>query len=346
MHMELKACEGIVAGKVVRAAIVGASTLLGKELANELNGSDAVVWDLTLLDAEVTGVGAVGGQIASAGDEAVLIQTIQPGAFAGMDVVLFASDAATTRKHWKEARDAGAAVVDASDALNGEAGVVVRSPWIEGANKAKGRVVSSAHPAAVMLAMVMTRLRGKWADAHAMATVLEPASQQGNAGLDEMHQQTVALLSFQPVPKDVYDAQVAFNLAVEFGADAKVKLAYVAAKVRRDVAAIAGEDVAAALALQLVQAPVFNGYAASVFVELGDNATQSDVEAALLGGLVSVVDADDDGPSNLSATEQGQLLIRVRADGRGFWLWIAVDNLKLAAQNAAACASELVAAKS
>jgi aspartate-semialdehyde dehydrogenase len=275
----------------------------------------------------------------------VLIQTIQPGAFAAMDVVLFASDAATTRKHWKEAQGAGAAVVDASGALDGEAGVMVRSPWIEGASKVKGRVVSSAHPAAVMLALVMTKLRGKWADARAMATVLEPASQQGSAGLDEMHQQTVALLSFQPVPKDLYDAQVAFNLATEFGVDAKVKLADVAARVRRDVGLIAGDGVAAALAMQLVQAPVFNGYAASVFVELGADAVQGDVEAALQGGLVSVVDAGDDGPSNLSATEQGQLLVSVRADGRGFWLWMAVDNLKLAAQNAAACASELVAAK-
>ena len=51
-----------------------------------------------------------------------------------------------------------------------------------------------------------------WRRAQLAATVLEPASEQGKAGLDELHQQTVGLLSFQSVPKDVYDTQVAFNL--------------------------------------------------------------------------------------------------------------------------------------
>ena len=35
--------------------------------------------------------------------------------------------------------------------------------------------------------------------------------------MDELHQQTVNLLSFQPLPKDVYDAQVAFNMLARHG---------------------------------------------------------------------------------------------------------------------------------
>ena len=35
--------------------------------------------------------------------------------------------------------------------------------------------------------------------------------------MDELHQQTVNLLSFQPLPKDVFDAQVAFNLVARYG---------------------------------------------------------------------------------------------------------------------------------
>ena len=30
--------------------------------------------------------------------------------------------------------------------------------------------------------------------------------------MDELHQQTVSLLSFQSIPREQYDAQVAFNL--------------------------------------------------------------------------------------------------------------------------------------
>jgi aspartate-semialdehyde dehydrogenase len=335
-----------VAGDIVRAAIVGASTLLGKELANELNASASTVWDLKLLDAALADAGLATGQMTSAGDEAMLIQTIEPGAFDGMDIVFFAGDAATTRRHWKEAKAAGAGIVDASAALEAEA--VVRCPWVESTDVGAARVVVSAHPAAVMLALMMTRLRARWHNARGIATVMEPASQHGSAGLDEMHQQTVALLSFQAVPKDIYDAQVAFNLSAALGAETKVDLGAIGTRVRRDLRSIAGGEAADVLALQLLQAPVFNGYTASVFVELDSEAALRDIEGALDGGIVSVVAAGEPGPSNLSATEQGQLLVSVRAESdgvRGFWLWMAVDNLKLAAQNATACAVELALAR-
>lgn len=338
-----------MAGQIVRVAIVGASTLLGKELADELNAAATVVWDIKLLDAELAGVGVAGGQMTAAGDEMLLIKTIEPGAFDGMDVVFFAGDAATTRKHWKEAKTAGAKIVDLSGALDNEPGVPVRCALIDAAERGADavQVVVAAHPAAVMLALVVTRLRARWADARASATVMEPASQQGSAGLDEMHQQTVALLSFQAVPKDVYDAQVAFNLSTEFGSEAKVNLGAIRERVRRDFATIAGREASSALAMQLLQAPVFNGYTASMFVEMDADALQADVESVVEGGIVSVMTGIEPGPSNLSATEQGQVLVSVRAesDAMGFWLWMAADNLKLAAQNAAACALELAAIK-
>ena len=338
-----------MAGQIVRVAIVGASTLLGKELADELNAAATVVWDIKLLDAELAGVGVAGGQMTAAGDEMLLIKTIEPGAFDGMDVVCFAGDAATTRKHWKEAKTAGAKIVDLSGALDNEPGVPVRCALIDAAERGADavQVVVAAHPAAVMLALVVTRLRARWADARASATVMEPASQQGSAGLDEMHQQTVALLSFQAVPKDVYDAQVAFNLSTEFGSEAKVNLGAIRERVRRDFATIAGREASSALAMQLLQAPVFNGYTASMFVEMDADALQADVESVVEGGIVSVMTGIEPGPSNLSATEQGQVLVSVRAesDAMGFWLWMAADNLKLAAQNAAACALELAAIK-
>ena len=334
-----------MAAKVVRAAIVGASTLLGKELANELNASASTVWDLKLLDAALADVGLATGQITSAGDEAILIQTIEPGAFDGMDVVFFAGDIATTRRHWKEAKASGTAIIDISAALEAEA--VVRCPLIQRAGLDGARIVIPSHPAATMLALIMTRLRMKWQNARCVATVMEPASQHGSAGLDEMHQQTVALLSFQPVPKDIYDAQVTFNLNATLGPEAKADLKAITARVRRDIRSIAGGETADALAIQLIQAPVFNGYTASVFVELDSEAFFGEVETALEGGILTIATADDPAPSNLSATEQGHLLVSVRTESEGvhgFWLWMAVDNLKLSAQIAIACAMELVAA--
>jgi hypothetical protein len=75
----------------------------------------------------------------------------------------------------------------------------------------------AAHPAAVTLALLLLRASKAGAIRRAVATIFEPASEHGQRGMDELHQQTVNLLSFQPLPKDVYDAQVAFNMLARYG---------------------------------------------------------------------------------------------------------------------------------
>jgi aspartate-semialdehyde dehydrogenase len=209
-----------MAGRILRGAVVGASTLLGKELADELNDSGLGAWELTLLDAA-----EAGGQITSAGDEALVIQPVSAEAFEGIDVVFFAGEAATTREYWKAAHLAGASIVDLTGALEGLPGVVVRSTWMEsGAAPDLATIaVVVAHPMAAVLALIESRSRSLGLE-RLVATLLLPASELGSAGVDELHQQAVGLLSFRPLEKDVYDAQVAFNLLASLGGAAKVDL--------------------------------------------------------------------------------------------------------------------------
>jgi len=56
--------------------------------------------------------------------------------------------------------------------------------------------VVPAHPAALALALLLERLQQAAPVRFAAATVLEPASEFGRAAMDELHQQTVSLLSF------------------------------------------------------------------------------------------------------------------------------------------------------
>jgi len=325
-----------MASRTLRAAIVGASTLLGRELAEQLNDAAGVTWDVTLLDGE-----DAMGQLSVAGDGATVIQPLAPGSFDGMDIVFFTGDEATAGTHWKEARAGGAGIVDLTGALADQAEAVVLAPAAGAAAvDLTTTLVVSAHPTAVMLALVAVRLK-QFGVARLVATVMEPASEQGKAGLDELHQQTVGLLSFQAVPKDMYDVQVGFNLTAALGAAAKASLAKTSQRIGKDFGAIAAE---CELALQLVQAPVFNGHTASVFVSLTDAVTEQQIGEAVDGGVVNASSVDDPGPSNLTASGQKQVLVTVRKDATvagGFWLWMASDNLLFAAQNAIACALEL-----
>jgi aspartate-semialdehyde dehydrogenase len=101
------------------------------------------------------------------GEEAAFVQTIEEASFQRMDFVFFAGNAASTLEHWQEARRAGASIVDLTYALEGEKGVPVRAPFVADAlrKKSEGQpslettAVMSAHPAAVMLALVAARLK-------------------------------------------------------------------------------------------------------------------------------------------------------------------------------------------
>jgi aspartate-semialdehyde dehydrogenase len=195
-----------------------------------------------------------------------------------------------------------------------------------------------------MLALIASRLASRFNVKSFAATVLEPASQYGKAGMDELHQQTVSLLSFQTVPREQYDAQAAFNLLPALGEAAKIKLAESAAQIERHYAAL-GANLPE-LALQLIHAPVFHGYMASVFVELEKPATIDEVELSLFGEHLDLVTSESEPPSNLTAAGQEEIMTRVEAVSEGmsarFKVLLASDNLKLMAANTIACARELI----
>jgi aspartate-semialdehyde dehydrogenase len=333
-----------------RIGIVGASSLVGKELSEELGASSLAASDFVLLDEE-----DAAGQLTAAADEVAFIQRLEASSFERMDFVFFAGGAEVAKKRWQEARRAGASIVDLTYALEGEKNVLVRAPWvaevIAGKTQQNGPDLNTpavvvAHPVAVMLALVAGRLGAKLELTSVAATVMEPASEYGREAMDELHQQTVNLLSFQTLPREQYDAQVSFNLLPELGESAKVKLGMTEQRIRRHYAELS-EGQLPALAMQIVQAPVFHGYVLSMLVDLANAASVADVEAALAGDHIDLVSASSDPPSNLSAAGQEDIMVRVRKDsgeeekGTRFWIWLAADNLKLMAFNAIACATEL-----
>lgn len=338
--------------RMYRIGVVGASSLAGKEVSDELGESLLAASDIVLLDDD-----DAAGQVTAAGDEISFIQQLDGTSFERMDFVFFVGRAEVTKKHWLEARRAGASIIDLTYALDGEKDVLVRAPWVaevlgeKASNHGqepdlKTPAVVTAHPAALMLALVAGRLQGKFPLVSMAATVMEPASEYGREAMDELHQQTVNLLSFQTLPREQYDAQISFNLLPMLGEAAKVKLTVTEARIRRHYAGLTNGALPV-LALQLVQAPVFHGYAVSLLVELDKPATVEQVEVALAGDHLDVVSGESDPPSNLSAAGQEDIMVRVTSafgeDGEGtrFWLWLAADNLKLAALNAISCAGEL-----
>jgi aspartate-semialdehyde dehydrogenase len=103
----------------------------------------------------------------------------------------------------------------------------------------------------------------------------------------------------------------------------------------------------------VIAAPVFHGHTFSIAIELERPVELPAIEEAFSGEHLDLVLEDTDSPSNLAATGQNDVLVRVRPETHPelgarnsgqvsrLWLWAASDNLRLKAQNAVACALEL-----
>lgn len=329
-----------------KIAITGASSLVGRELKDVLSESPLASASFALLDEDVAQ-----GQLDQVGDEVTFIKAISADAFDQADFTFFCGSEDLTRRHWRQALRAGSTVLDLSGALDRETGVLVRAPWLRTDTAAVDLftpAVAPAHPAVIALALLLERLGHAAPIRFAAATVLEPASEFGRAAMDELHQQTVSLLSFQSLPRGVYDAQVAYNLLTGLGENATVSLPAVEARIRRHYEAVTGGR-GPALAIQVIHSPAFHGLTFSIAVELERPVEVATLEEALSGEHVDLVLEDTDSPSNLAATGQNDILVRLRPEpfarnssvASRLWLWAAADNLRLNAQNAVQCALEL-----
>src|SRR5881398_3572206 len=283
-----------------RIAIVGAATLKGKEIAEVLSDRNFPSADIKLLDDDESL-----GQLETAGEEISFIQSVRAEQFEHVDFTFFACDRDCTGNNWKTAQKAGSAIVDLSFALEDVPEAVLRAPWIERqlgqvlTPELQPRPVVIAHPAAAVLALLLLRVQKANAVRRVVATVFEPASEHGQKGMDELHEQTVNLLSFQQLPKKIFDAQIAFNMVARYGQDSVVTLASVRDRVLKHYNKIvAGHAPTPSIAV--VQAPVFHGHAFSLNLQLEGSADVAKISKALSGEHVSLIASSEEAPNNVN----------------------------------------------
>lgn len=343
-------------------ALVGASTLKGKEVKTLLQERGFPVARLALLDAE-----EAHGQLTEFVDEPVIIQPVGPDSFRNMTFAVFASSAEFTEAHWRMAADSGCEIIDLSFSLDSHPGALLRAPLVESlwngsgslsaARASDSRLAVSAHPVSMAIGGILGCLSRSFSVSRSVVTVLESVSEHGQAGIEELSRQTINLLSFQEIPKDVFGAQIAFNFLSTFGVERHPSLRESQDRIGRHVRALLGRHGAPA-AVRLLQAPIFYGHAFSCFVELAEPAPTEALEEALqqkpfrlTPGPRDRNQAPDDTPEqdqpdvvNVAGSNEIYLgaIERDAAVHSGFWIWGTLDNVRLAALNAVQIAEEKV----
>jgi aspartate-semialdehyde dehydrogenase len=328
-----------------RIVIVGATTLRGKELVDLLKERIPLA-DLKLLDEEIAA-----GILTEAAGEPAVIQSVDPESFENARIVFFAGKSEFAAKHADGALRDSPFVIDLSGGLRDRGDVPQWIPSLDAAlpparpsnaTSNKGYYSPSA-PAIISCALAAGLM--EWSPTGASIVFLQPVSERGQEAIEELEKQTVSLLSFQPIGKTVYDAQVAFNVMDRYGDASTERLGATRESIARDVANYLGTR-APVPAIQLLQAPVFHSHGFSAFAELKSSPEPVAVEKSLAAVGFKFPEADESAPSLISAAGEARpLLGHVERDPNrrgGYWFWGAADNLRVTAENAVAIAERLL----
>lgn len=344
-----------------RVAVVGASSLLGKELVAVLEQgkfpvsrlltfeSDEGEPELPIIDLSADASGIVeDSQISEAELDFAFLSARLPKLPAFL-------------RSWQQQGSAAPCLVidvvgDGLEAAGDSPGPAAGSedpvgiPFLDrrypvaGVHAPAARLHVSPHPAVIVISSLLLRLAARFPLKSAVAQVFISASESGSRGVEELQRQTVNILSFQKVPQQTFGAQLAFNLLSRLGRSAKGEMAALETRVRRQLHLYLGERVPLP-ALRLLTVPFFYSVAVSLYVETAERVTTEAANAALAGERIKVRRSTLDAPTPVEVTGSSDILVdSISTDAEhpnGLWLWAVADNLHLAATNAVELAASL-----
>ena len=323
-------------------AMVGGDTLLSKEI-REVLGENKPAPRVQLISA--AGDGST--LLSLEEDEAAVLTPLSAESLEGASVAFLAGSQASSRRALKLNPAGGPVLIDLAGALEEQPNARLRAPSAEPetGRPAAAAIHVVAHPAAIALAIFLARLARAGTIRRALVHIFEPASERGQRGLDELQQQTVAVLNFQKLKQDVFDAQAGFNMLARYGEEALEPLQGIEQRIERHLASLLAAWPGVPMpSLRLIQAPVFHGHSFSVWVEFDEQPGVETIVGILEEGGIDV--RPDDPPTNAGIAGQSGLSAGAIAvdnnNARACWFWIVSDNLRLAAENAVAVARELL----
>jgi aspartate-semialdehyde dehydrogenase len=326
------------------AAIVGSGSLVGREVRDVLAGGPFIT---RLIGADKDEAGL----LAEADGEAVVQTALDEDHLAGAQVAFLAGTAESSRRALDIVAKLASppVLIDLTYVLEDRPGAYLRAPVVEPANYVAPPVPEHviAHPAAIVLALFLTRLEQIGRLRRSVAQVFEPASERGHRGVEELQQQTMNLLTLKKLPKAVYDEQVGFNLLASYGSEAPESIERIERRIERHLAALVSLHGRVPMpSIRLVQAPVFHGHSFSLWVEFEENPGREALERALQSAQIDVRGADLEPPNVVGVAGQSGIAVGAissdRNEPRASWFWVVADNLRITAENGVAVARTMI----
>jgi aspartate-semialdehyde dehydrogenase len=328
-------------------AVFGATGAVGTEMLRTLESRDFPVEELR----PIASPRSEGKKLEFRGGE-VAVQAIGDKAFEGMDIAIFSAGGDRSKQWASVAVKSGAVVIDNSNAWRMDPDVPLVVPEVnpeavKGYTK-KG-IIANPNCSTIQMVVVLKPIHDRAKITRVVVSTYQAVSGTGQKAIEELRDQTVALLNFKDADPKVYPHQIAFNCLPHIDVFMKNGYTKEEMKMVNETVKILGDDSVKVTATA-VRVPVFNGHAESLNIETEKKLSPNEVRAVLseAQGIV-VFDAPDKNvyPLQVIASGKDETYVgRVREDEtieNGINMWIAADNLrKGAALNAVQIAEKLL----
>lgn len=195
-------------GKPLRVAILGATGVVGQEFLRLLQERQFPLADLKLLASPNSA-----GKVMPFGGDSVTVEAVSAQAFANIDLVLGAAEAAIAKQWAPIAVDHGAIVIDNSSAFRLDPQVPLVIPEVNpvAAQMHQG-IIANPNCSTIIMCVAIYPLHQISPIQRIIVATYQSASGAGAAAMQELEQQTQAVLAGQPAIPQVFPFPIAFNL--------------------------------------------------------------------------------------------------------------------------------------
>jgi aspartate-semialdehyde dehydrogenase len=311
-------------------AIVGATGAVGQELLSILDERKFPISKLSLL----ASARSAGRTLAFAGED-LSVQALTEHSFQGVDFALFSVNASISKAFAPAAVRAGAVVIDDSSAfrMDPQVPLVVTEVNPHALEQHQGII---AHPncSTIPLVMVLQPLHQRARIKRVVVATYQSVSGHGARAMQELDEQTRAVVTGQSPAVEVFPHQIAFNCLPQV--DAFGELGYTGEewKIAHETHKILA-DSTIRLSATSVRVPVYRCHCEAVNVETAQKLTAQEARQ-LLATAPGVMVVDDPEkchyPMPVTATGRDEVFVgRIREDpshDRALNLWVVSDNLR------------------
>jgi len=282
----------------------------------------------------------------------IAVEELTESSFEGIDIGIFSAGGATSERFSPVAARSGCVVVDNSAAWRMDPAVPLVVPEVNPhavAGYTNKGIIANPNCSTIQMIVALAPIHRKVGIKRIVVSTYQAVSGTGKKAIDELQQQTEAIIKKESPQRKVYPHRIAFNCLPQIDVFLENGYTKEEMKMVNETRKIL-EDETIAVTATTVRVPVFYGHSESVNIETRKPITADEVRT-LLKTAPGVIVADDPSrgvyPMPIDAVGKDETFVgRIRADesiANGINMWIVADNIRKGAATNAVQIAEILA---